>query len=296
MSESSDAVRAGPALLARRRRLWDWSPAPVVRASLWLHAGALGTLLAVPSRWPEVMALVAANHAVLACGMHPRGGMLGPNLTRLPSGAARQGLVGLTFDDGPDPEVTPRVLDLLDAHGATASFFAIGSRVARQPALAREILRRGHGIENHTHSHPYGFAAYTPPALLREVTAAQHAIADACGRPPRYFRAPIGLRSPLLDPVLSIAGLSLVSWTRRGYDTVRARPEVVHRRLARGLGAGDVLLLHDGSSARMPDGTPVVLPVLAALLEGLAARGLRAVSLTRAMDASTAAPPAASAA
>jgi peptidoglycan/xylan/chitin deacetylase (PgdA/CDA1 family) len=275
----------GLAVGARPQAL-PWSPTPVVRASLWLHAGALAAVAAQPSWWPGALGAIAANHAVLACGMHPRGSMLGPNLAQLPPEAARLGLVALTFDDGPDPEVTRHVLDLLDAYGAGASFFAIGRRAERHGALVREVVRRGHGVENHTHHHPAGFAALPPRAMLREVAAAQRAIADACGREPRFFRAPMGIRSPLLDPVLAAAGgLSLVSWTRRGYDAVRTRPAAVLRRLTRRLSAGDILMLHDGRCARAPDGTPVVLAALPGLLARLEEAGLRAVSLTGALDA-----------
>jgi peptidoglycan/xylan/chitin deacetylase (PgdA/CDA1 family) len=270
-----------------------------MKLSLALHAGALPALAVIPSLWPELLGALAINHAVLACGMHPRSSMLGPNITRLPSGPASHAAVALTFDDGPDPEATPRVLDLLDAHGAKASFFVIGRQGERSPALLREILRRGHSVENHTYSHPLHFACWSPGAMLREINTAQHAIADACGQSPRFFRAPAGLRSPLLDPVLARAGLALVSWTRRGYDTVCTRPEVVLRRLTRGLAAGDLLLLHDGRWARGATGSPLVLEVLPALLARMAAAGLRGVSLPNALDAAGAsgeAMPAASAA
>lgn len=265
---------AAPAM----RRLAAWSPAPAIKASFWLHGAALGLLAAEPSGWPGVAGLVAANHAVLACGMWPRSAMLGPNLTRMP--AAGEAVV-LTFDDGPDPEVTPRVLDLLDHHGAKASFFVLGRLAARHPQLLREILARGHGVENHTHRHPLGFAAWPPGAMLREIRRAQAAIADACGRAPQYFRAPAGLRSPLLDPVLAIAGLRLVSWTRRGYDTVSPDPDRVLRRLTRNLGAGDILLLHD----RGPAASCMTLRVLPRLLAALSAAGLGAAALRPALDA-----------
>jgi peptidoglycan/xylan/chitin deacetylase (PgdA/CDA1 family) len=270
-------------------RARGWSPSPVVRASIWAHAGGVVALAAWPAAWPQVVGLLAANHALLACGMHPRGTMLGPNLVRLPPDAAAARMVALTFDDGPDPAVTPRVLDLLDRHGASASFFAIGRRAARHPELLREALRRGHDVQNHTLRHPLGFAAWTPGAMRRELEAAQSAIAAACGATPRFFRAPAGLRNPLLDPVLARTGLHLASWTRRGYDTVSRDPDAVLRRLTRGLAAGDILLLHDGSAARDARGVPVVLTVLPALLDHLAALGLRPVSLSRAMTAATSA-------
>ena len=239
---------------------------------MWLHGLSAAALTVQPTIWPHVLSLVACNHAVLSCGMHPRSSVLGPNLTRLP--AAGRGTVVLTFDDGPHPEVTPRVLDVLDEHGATATFFVIGERAALHGPLVREILRRGHAIENHTHRHPLGFAAFGPWKLRREIAAAQAAIADACGRRPTFFRAPMGLRSPLLDPVLAVEGLSLVSWTRRGYDTVSRRPGRILARLTRGLTDGDILLLHDTAARTCADGTPVVLKVLPRLLAMIASAGL----------------------
>ena len=99
------------------------------------------------------------------------------------------------------------------------------------------------------------------------------------GQAPRFFRAPAGLRSPLLDPVLSRLGLRLATWTRRGFDTGVRDPERVTRRLLRGLGAGHILLLHDGHAARGPDGEPLLLRVLPDVLEAVAAAGLRPVTL-----------------
>jgi peptidoglycan/xylan/chitin deacetylase (PgdA/CDA1 family) len=253
-------------------RLSAWSPSPLARASLWLHGASAAALALQPTAWPGLLALLAGNHAVLACAMHPRGSLLGPNMTRLPEPAG--GAVALTFDDGPHPEVTPRVLDILDAHGARATFFTIGERAARHGPLMRDILRRGHGIGNHSHRHPLAFACWGPWRLRREIAEAQAAIADACGLTPRFFRAPMGLRSPLLDPVLAVEGLSLVSWSRRGYDAVSRHPDQVLRRLTRGLTEGDILLLHDATSRLGPRGRPVVLDVLPKLLRSIAAAGL----------------------
>lgn len=260
----------------------EWRPTPLVRASIWLHAGTAAAMVACPSTWAEGATLLAANHAVLACGMHPRSALLGKNLVRLPMAAAQRGFVALTFDDGPDPEATPRVLDLLDLAGAQATFFVIGCRAQKHPALAREILRRGHAIGNHTQRHPLGFACWPPASMRREIEEAQRAIGDVCGQAPTLFRPPAGLRSPLLDPVLVASGLSLVSWSRRGYDGVVGRAGLVLRHMARGLAAGDILLLHDGRSARARHGGPVVLDVLPRLLERLRDLGLRSVPLSAA--------------
>jgi len=255
-----------------------WSPAPIPRASLWLHGVAALGVAVHPQLWPQTLALLACNHAVLVALMHPRSSQLGPNLVRLPASMSRS--VALTFDDGPDPEVTPRVLDLLERHGATASFFVIGEKAARHGALLREMRRRGHTVENHTYRHAGTFALRGPLALRREIARAQHTIADAVGIAPRFFRAPMGLRSPLLDPVLALEGLHLVSWTRRGYDGRVGDPERVLDRLSRGLAGRDILLLHDTAPRRLAAGSAAaVLEVLPRLLARCADAGLSVGSL-----------------
>ncbi len=259
----------------RRRR---WRPSPLIAVSLALHGAALALAVASPRRRRAVAGLLVADHLVLAAsGLWPRSRLLGPNRLRLEAAAGRRGEVGLTFDDGPDPEVTPRVLDLLERHGARASFFCVGERVARWPALAGEIVRRGHRVENHTYAHLKRFSMLPPRAMGREIDRAQEAIGEATGRAPRLFRPPAGLRNPWLEPLLAARGLELVTWTRRAYDTVHPRPGRVAARLLAGLEAGDILLLHDGQSARDPAGRPVILEALPRVLERLAAAGLRAV-------------------
>jgi peptidoglycan-N-acetylglucosamine deacetylase len=115
--------------------------------------------------------------------------------------------------------------------------------------------------------------------LGRDVEATQSIIGGITGRPPRFFRAPAGFRSPLLDPVLAKRGLHYVSWTRRGYDTVCCDPRVTVDKLTRGLAAGDVLLLHDGSSARTAEGQAMVLAVLPSLLDKVRNERLKSVAL-----------------
>src|SRR5262245_8003220 len=159
----------------------------------------------------------------------PRSELLGRNLVRS-AAAERAGAVALTFDDGPDPDVTPGVLDLLDRHGSRASFFCIGERAVRHADLASEIARRGHRLENHSHTHRTGFFFHTPGALDREIGACQEALVRAAGRAPAFFRAPAGIRSPLLDAALARAGLELASWTRRGFDTIARDPAGVASR------------------------------------------------------------------
>lgn len=261
-----------------------WRPSALVASSMGLHGLAGVGAVFSPEAWPWAIGAIAANHAILGgVGMWPRSAWLGPNLTRLPAAAIERREIALTLDDGPDPEVTPRVLDLLRERGVSATFFCIGERTAAHPDICREIVRRGHGIENHSRRHLHAFAMLGMGGMRREIAVAQAMISQACGVSPRFFRPPAGMRSPLLDPVLHDLGLRLVSWTRRGFDT-RHQPQRVSEKLIRGLAAGDVLLLHDGQSARTPAGVPVVLEVLPRVLDAAARAGLAPVTLHHAID------------
>ena len=151
-----------------------WSAPPAVTASIGLHALAAGTAVLVPEAFWWALAGIGLNQVVLtAAGLWPRSQLLGPNWTRLPAAAAERRQFALTLDDGPDPEVTPRVLDLLDQHRTRATFFCIAARAQAQPALLREIVARGHDVQNHSHSHRHHFALLGPRALAREIDRAQ---------------------------------------------------------------------------------------------------------------------------
>jgi len=263
-----------------------WTPTFVARSSILLHIAIALTLFAWPEWWPWLLVALLGNHLVItAIVLSPRSRLLGDNLVTLPRSSGENGYVALTFDDGPDPEVTPRVLDLLDQHGAKASFFCIGQRAAAHPEIVRDIVRRGHSVENHSHRHSHAFAFYLPHTVRRDLDDAQAAIETITGIRPRFFRAPMGFRGPALDPVVARSALRYVSWTRRGWDSFSRSPATVLRRITAGLAAGDVILLHDGSCATTRDGEPVVLAVLPALLDHLASRNLRPVSLPIALAA-----------
>jgi peptidoglycan/xylan/chitin deacetylase (PgdA/CDA1 family) len=273
-------VRAVPTPPPSTHR-WPWPP--LLRASVGLHAAAGATALAVPGAWPWAAAAVAANHALITgAGLLPRCAGLGPNWRQLPPAAA--GSIALTLDDGPDPEVTPAVLDLLAEHGLRASFFCIAQRAAAQPALVRRIVAGGHDVQNHSHRHRHHFSLLGPRALAEEVGRAQAILGDITGHAPHCFRAPAGLRNPFLDPVLHRQGLHLVSWTRRGFDTRERNANRVLARLTHNLNGRDILLLHDGHAARTAhDGRPLVLAVLPALARALSATGLATTTLRAAL-------------
>lgn len=257
-----------------------WQPTLLIRASIVLHGLASVAMIADPTQWRWALGAVVVNHLLLiAVSLWPRSNWLGPNWTRLPAAATARHEITLTIDDGPDPLVTPQVLDILDRYAARATFFCVGEKAARYPDLCREIVRRGHAVENHSQHHRHYFSLLGPRGFMRELQAAQSTLGQITGQRPMFFRAPAGLRNPFLDPVLARLGLTLASWSARGFDTRIGDAERVKHALLRGLREGAILLLHDGNAARSHRGIPVILEVLPAVMESAAAAGLRFVSL-----------------
>lgn len=263
----------------------NWRPTPFIKFSAAVHGAAVIGFLLLPQHWPWILAAVLLNHiAIAAIGLWPRSHWLGSNWVRLPAAALSGNEIAITIDDGPHPEVTPLVLDILDAYNANATFFCIGSAAQRYPELCREIVRRGHSVENHSQRHRHDFALRGYRGCQREVSAGQAALTAITGQAPRFFRAPAGLRNPFLDPVLAINNLQLAAWTRRGFDTRNRDAAQVLNRLLRNLQSGDILLLHDGNSAYTDNGKPVIVAVLPQLLAALAARKLTTITLPAALE------------
>jgi len=261
-----------------------WHSTPLIRASIALHLLALLAVMTTPAWWPWALAAVAGNHLLIAAvGLWPRSHWLGPNWTRLPAAAAARNEIALTIDDGPDPLVTPQVLDLLDRYGARATFFCIGEKAAQYPELCRDIVRRGHAVENHSQYHRHHFSVMGLGGIMRELQAAQRTLGGITGRQPLFFRAPAGLRNPFLEPALAQLGLQLATWSVRGFDTRVGDARRVTTRLLRAMQPGAIMLLHDGNAARTAAGTPVILDVLPLVLEAAATARLRPVTLHEAM-------------
>ena len=264
---------------------YPWKPAPVIYISLFLHLFAFALLSISIISWKWALAIIIANHIGICLSvLFPKSSFIGLNETHLPAYAKQRNEVAITFDDGPDPEITPQVLDLLDQHQVKASFFCIGEKVAKFPEIAKEIIRRGHTIENHSYHHSLFFSLFGFSKLHKELNEAQQVIYETTGQLPRYFRAPAGFRNPMLDPILAKNGLYYVSWTRRALDGVKCNAESALKRLLKSFSAGDILLLHDGTKARTNDNKAVVLIVLPMLLDEAKARGFKVVSLRQAFQ------------
>jgi peptidoglycan-N-acetylglucosamine deacetylase len=189
------------------------------------------------------------------------------------------GAVALTFDDGPHPEGTPRVLEELARAGVRATFFLAGEQVELRPALAAEIVAAGHEVGVHCRRHR-NLMRVTPRGVRSDLDRAAAAIAEATGVEPRRYRPPYGI---LTAPALSHArrrGWEVVLWRRDGRDwETGATPERIAARLLGGAQGGDVLLLHDADFYSAPGSWRSTVAALPLVLDRLAALGLRVVPL-----------------
>ena len=189
------------------------------------------------------------------------------------SGVGRATHVALTFDDGPDPTSTPRFLDTLDRHGVRATFFVLGSMLAKAPELGRELVAAGHEIAVHGWSHRC-LLARSGRAVRTELARAIGQIEDATGCRPNYFRPPYGL---LTTPALVAArrlGLAPVLWTCSGRDWHSwSTSDSVVRTLRSSLDPGATVLLHDSDCASAPDAWRSTLAALPRFLDDCAVRG-----------------------
>ncbi len=195
------------------------------------------------SLWGALPATAAAGAGLAAwAAMHPAAQLFGPTIRR----PERRNALALTFDDGPNPAITPRLLDLLEQHGARATFFLIGRFVRACPELARELTARGHAAANHTDSHP-NLIWLSRARIAEELARCQESVAQATGAgKPRWMRPPYGFRGPHLDAVVRRQGLQgVVMWSVIAYDWKPQPPSRLIARLGRVRG-GDMVVLHDG--------------------------------------------------
>lgn len=167
--------------------------------------------------------------------------------------------LALTYDDGPNPDATPRLLELLAEHEVTGTFFLIGESVRKQPMLAREIAAAGHCIGNHTMTHPWLFGK-TRERIRREIAGANAAIEDVIGAQVKLFRPPHGARRPAVLRVADELGLATVNWNIITHDWLVQPPAAIIEKVRDGVrrnqvyGCGSNVLLHDGgvNQPRMP--------------------------------------------
>jgi peptidoglycan/xylan/chitin deacetylase (PgdA/CDA1 family) len=195
--------------------------------------------------------------------------------------------VALTFDDGPHPQGTPAVLELLREAGAEATFFLAGEQVERRPALVAEIVAAGHRVELHCHRHRNQLRL-TPRSLLDDTERARTAIEEAGGQAVADYRPPYGIFSASGLRAVRRRGWRPVLWSQWGRDWDReATAESIARRSVADVRAGDVILLHDADFYSPPDSWVRTVAALPAILAALEARGLSSRLLRRRGAATT---------
>jgi peptidoglycan/xylan/chitin deacetylase (PgdA/CDA1 family) len=232
------------------------------------------------------LALVMCGHALwLFSTMNPSCQWCGEVVTSLSQARVGEAVrsddgggkeVWLTIDDGPHPEDTPHLLDLLDAHQAKATFFFIGANAKKHPNLVRQVIKRGHEVANHTMNHPqYWYWAYGPGSAEREIDACQEVLSDIAEVKPKWFRAPAGFKNPIAQQHVEKLGMRVAGWSARGRDGVVTDKERVLQRLYAEIRPGGIILMHEGRVA--DSGGRLAPQVLGALLEWLGKNGYRCV-------------------
>jgi peptidoglycan-N-acetylglucosamine deacetylase len=191
--------------------------------------------------------------------------------------------VALTFDDGPSPETTPKILDQLDEAGVKATFFVIGRKAKLYPELVRDIVERGHAVGVHGYDHDRLFSLRTPESIRIDLARAVEVITAASGQAPTLFRPPIGHTSPRIAGALEAFDFTVVGWSVKGLDGLAgARADRVAARIVPHLKDGAIVLLHD--AAENEDFTPASIAALPKILAAMARKNLPGVRVDAWID------------
>lgn len=250
------------------------------RADKVLLAGGAAVLgsSALLTATPLALGASAAFLAVLTDGIfRPSSSVLYPTISHGPRDRPR---VALTFDDGPDPEVTPSMLDTLDAAGARATFFVIGRHLENHRDIAVRALREGHELGNHSWMHSYLQNFYRTDQQQSDVERSTRLIQELSGSAAQpLYRPPVGLKSPPLARVAHARKLKVVAWSLHSRDTLSRDPVATAERVLSRITAGDIVLMHDGHE-RDGKHRRIAAAALPLILRGLRERGLSAVTVS----------------
>lgn len=179
--------------------------------------------------------------------------------------------IALTFDDGPDPEMTPQILKVLDNANVKATFFLIGNKVEQHPELTKQIEASGHVVANHSFSHSNTIAIFPTAKLTADIKQGADAIEQATGKRPVLFRPPFGVTNPRYTKALKELGLTSIGWSVRSMDTTKPDPNVLMRRITDSIKPGSIVLLHDTQQ--------VTLDILPQLIQQVRESGMEIVGL-----------------
>ena len=155
--------------------------------------------------------------------------------------------VAITFDDGPNPEFTPKVLELLKKYQASATFFCIGKQIESHPEIFKNIIDEGHTVGNHTYSHNNMFGFFSTEKVISELEQTNNIVLEKSGLNLNLYRPAFGVTNPRIKKALNITKLQAIGWNKRSLDTTKLSKETVLNRVIKNLKKGDVILLHDSS-------------------------------------------------
>ncbi len=242
---------------------------------LWL---GLGIVLGGAHDWTILPPVIAYLLLAIDGVVRPGSGWLMPVISH---GNRKGHKIALTFDDGPDADITPRILDALQSHGAHATFFVIGRYAEAHPELVRRIIAEGHELGNHSQEHSRLMNLQTKRHMQQEI---EHGMAtlDRMGAPSagKLYRPPMGLKNPILARLQRKLGLRVVAWSLHAGDTRRRDANsIAHRVLAR-VRPGDIVLFHDGHDLPHRRRCTAVLDALNTILPALRRKGLEMVTVT----------------
>jgi peptidoglycan-N-acetylglucosamine deacetylase len=249
-----------------------------MRRAMLIKVPALLAAIACIAFVPGVLGWLAAALAIaLGAGalslvvFDPNATFWAPTMWRAPRPT---NAVALTFDDGPDPEFTPRVLAILAEKNVPAAFFVVGRRAEEHPGVLADIDRAGHLVAAHSYTHDLAFHFRLWAGVRRELAAGNAAIVRAIGREPRLFRAPQGFKNPALGDVLREMGMTAIGWQVRGLDAIEKDPDAIFRRIVRGTKPGGVIAMHDGAGLLGTSSRQPTIEALPRLIDALRAEGL----------------------
>jgi len=163
----------------------------------------------------------------------------------------RQKVIAISFDDGPAPDYTPQVLQVLQEHQVPAAFFCIGKRVLEHPGLFKQVHEQGHIIGNHSYSHATWFDLYSSTKMYADLQQMDAAMQEVLGLKPLLFRPPYGVTNPNLAKAIRKGGYIPVGWNIRSLDTVIKDNDKLLQRIVKGVRPGAVILFHDTSKATL---------------------------------------------
>jgi peptidoglycan-N-acetylglucosamine deacetylase len=206
---------------------------------------------------------------------HRNSVVFGPVLTHLPG---HEPVVSITFDDGPNPHATPRILEVLRRERVRATFFVLGKHAERWPELVRRTAVEGHQLGNHGYHHRK-LHRRSPAYVRDDLTRGTEAILRASGVRPRHFRAPHGFRNPWVTPIAASLGQRTVGWSLGVWDSARPGADVIAARVLEGMNAGSILLLHDGDGYDPGGDRLQTAEALPLIIAGLRRRGFRFTTL-----------------